>query len=100
MPSRPGYKEALIAKFQELLICRDAYWKIAGEQMGLGKSWKPDWNDQDWNDMYYISYDGKSLAKEDGFPCCNMVLIFPTAEMRDAFYDNFKKEIEQCKELL
>lgn len=90
----------LYESFIKLIRCRNAYWKIAGEQMGLGKSWKPDWNDQDWNDMYYISYDGKSLAKEDGFPCCNMVLIFPTAEMRDAFYDNFKKEIEQCKELL
>ena len=28
------------------------------------------------------------------------VLAFPTAEMRDAFYANFKKEIEICKELL
>lgn len=26
----------------KLLICRNAYWKIIGEQMGLGKPWKPD----------------------------------------------------------
>ena len=28
------------------------------------------------------------------------LFVFPTAEMRDAFYENFKELIEQCKELL
>ena len=27
-------------------------------------------------------------------------LAFPTEEMRDAFYENFKELIEECKELL
>lgn len=31
--------------FIKLIRCRDAYWKIAGEQMGLEKPWKPDWKD-------------------------------------------------------
>lgn len=42
------YLEKLLAKmrsFQKLRICRDAYLKIAGEQMGLGKPWKPSKND-------------------------------------------------------
>ena len=26
-----------LENFRKLLICRDAYWKIAGEEMGLGK---------------------------------------------------------------
>ena len=86
--------------FARILICRDAYWKIAGEEMGLGKPWELDWTAEEWPDMAYISYDGKSIDKENGFPCCNMILIFPTAEMRDAFYENFKELIEQCKELL
>jgi hypothetical protein len=30
----------------------------------------------------------------------NHILVFPTAEMRDAFYENFKDLIESCKELL
>ena len=30
----------------------------------------------------------------------NVLLAFPTEEMRDAFYENFKDLIEQCKELL
>lgn len=38
-----GYKGDLIVTLQKLLVCRDAYWKIAGEQMGLEKPWKPDW---------------------------------------------------------
>ena len=94
-----GWKKEIKA-LQTLLVCRDAYWKIAGEEMGLGKPWRPDWDDDEWPDMYYISFDGKRLEKEKGYPCCNMILIFPTEEMRDAFYENFKKEIESCKELL
>ena len=90
----------LLSALTELYICRNAYWKIAGEQMGLDESWKPDWDDDEWPDMYYISFDGKHLQKEKGYPCCNIILIFPTAEMRDAFYENFKELIEQCKELL
>ena len=35
----------LMNQFYQLLICRDAYWKIAGEEMGLGKPWEPRWND-------------------------------------------------------
>ena len=30
----------------------------------------------------------------------NVILTFPTEEMRDAFYENFKDLIEGCKELL
>lgn len=95
-----GYNWKLLSYFQKLLICRDAYWKIAGEVMGLGKPWEPDWDDDEWSDMYYISFDGKHIDKEKGYPCCNMILIFPTKEMRDAFYENFKDLIELCKELL
>lgn len=58
----------------ELKICRDAYWKIAGEQMGLGKPWEP---------MFLKPF-----------------LNFPTDEMRDAFYENFKDLIEKCKMFL
>lgn len=31
-----GYEYKLLNAFQKLLMCRDAYWKIAGEEMGLG----------------------------------------------------------------
>lgn len=90
----------ITSRLKQLLICRYAYWKIAGEEMGLDGPWEPDWDDDEWPDMYYISFDGKCLEKEKGYPCCNMILIFPTPEMRDAFYENFKKSINKCKELL
>ena len=92
-----GYKHELLFNFQNLLICRDAYWKIAGEEMGLGKPWEPDWNDL--NRKYFISLTCDGIGFYDDFRN-PQVLAFPTEEMRDAFYENFKDLIEQCKELL
>ena len=82
---------------RELLICRDAYWKIAEEEMGLGEPWKPDWKDHEL--MCCIKVIGNTLkcVSEMNIQC---ILAFPTEEMRDAFYENFKEEIEICKELL
>ena len=79
-----------IVALQRLKRCRDAYWKIAGEEMGLGKPWKPDWNDekQDKYGLYEIlKY---SFINPSQF-------VFPTAEMRDTFKENFDSYIEICK---
>ena len=95
------YERDLLGKFDslwELRICRDAYWKIAGEEIGLGKPWKPDWDAKD-NHFYTIyTFNGKIECSATAHR--NAVLIFPTKEMRDAFYENFKEEIEICKEFL
>ena len=90
-----GYKFDLLERFQKLLLCRDMYWKIAGEQMGLGKPWEPDWNEA--NDCI-INWN--SEIKCEPIVCKNVILAFPNEEMRDAFYKNFKDLIEECKELL
>lgn len=92
-----GYKASLIQDFQKLLICRDAYWLLAGEQRGLGKPWKPDWKDD--SDKYFICYLKDELWMSN-IRDCNRLLVFPTTEMRDAFLENFKDLIEECKELL
>lgn len=95
-----GYKGDLIIRFQELLIARDSYWKIAGEQMGLGKPWKPDYNNPDI-DLYVIIsiYNRAEKATYGyGFPQC--VLAFPTKEIRDDFLENFKELIKECISLL
>ena len=87
----------LINQFYQLLICRDAYWKIAGEEMGLGKPWAPN-----CNSGYFIPaiiYRSGSIQKVE-VQYRNVILAFPTPELRDAFYENFKEEIESCKELL
>ena len=86
----------LLDAFTELLICRDAYWKIAGEQMGLGKPWEPAMQDSIWG----ITRSKDEVEKYSCHFGKTNILEFPTVEMRDAFYDNFKNLIEQCKELL
>ena len=90
--------EDLIDAFIRLKVCRDAYWKIAGEEMGLEKSWKPDWKDESLK--YVILYDNGEIRVDTWNYIANRILSFPTEEMRDAFYDNFKDLIEICKELL
>ena len=95
-----GYKWELIRAFQILIICRDAYWKIAGEEIGLGKPWKPDFTNDD-EERYGIYIAANKVVKDfGGVGDVNTILTFPTEEMRDAFYENFKELIEQCKELL
>jgi hypothetical protein len=93
-----GYKASLIQDFHKLLICRDAYWKIAGEEMGLGKPWEPDWNNSSqFKDV--IICRSNNIIKY-AYAALNTILAFPTEEMRDAFYENFKDLIEECKEFL
>ena len=92
----PAYGE-LMESFVKLLICRDAYWEIAGEEMGLGKPWEPDWTDG--KIKYGITYYRNFLIYTNSAHS-NKIFVFPSKEMRDEFYENFKKEIEQCKELL
>ena len=83
----------------QILICRDAYWKIAGEEMELGKPWKPDWGNPDHDYYPTITKCGGKVIRTTIYTH-DCPLAFPTEEMRDAFYENFKELIEQCKELL
>ena len=87
----------ILNTFAKLLICRDAYWKIAGEQMRLGKPWEPDLENEE---LYCVQNYNKQIIKSKTNTAFNKILIFPTEEMRDTFYENFNDLIEQCKELL
>jgi hypothetical protein len=83
----------------QILICRDAYWKLYGEEMGLGKPWELSIG----TSFYYIYYNRTlNTIKKDYADDIhgNLILAFPTEEMRDAFYEAFKDLIEKCKELL
>lgn len=93
-----GYRWELLCSLQELLVCRDAYWKIAGEQMGLGKPWKPDWIKP--SEMKFCIVNSEGNITKWVQKTTNKILAFPTEEMRDAFYENFKELIELVKELL
>lgn len=94
-----GYKASLIQDFQKLLIYRNAYWKIAGEQMGLDKPWEPDWTNPSEIKYCIINTEG-NIATKWAQTITNKILAFPTAEMRDVFKENFKDLIELCKEFL
>ena len=98
--SVPLHYNHLLISFTQLLICRDAYWKLYGEEMGLGKDlpWVPDWMCID--PIYVILYQYHAICKAEVNGGTSCILAFPTKEMRDAFYENFKELIEQCKELL
>ncbi len=92
------YKVNRIQCFQKLLVCLDAYWKIAGDEYQLGKSWEPDWTNNYQKKWTINFYQGEvNLTKGSNV---HFVLAFPEEEMRDIFYENFKKLIEQCKEFL
>ena len=88
-----GYKCELLNQFQTLLICRDAYWKIAGD-------WKPDWAMYSGPKHCIIYSDNEIKWQGKSFVTEAKVLAFPTDMMRDFFYENFKDLIEECKELL
>lgn len=90
----PDKEVDLYGAFICLIRCRDAYWKIAGEEMGLGKPWEPT-----METVYCISRNDNVIKCSYRGGKSN-ILEFPTPEMRDVFYDNFKGLIEFCKELL
>jgi hypothetical protein len=93
-----GHNGKKLFVLQKLLICRDSYWQIAGEQMGLGKHWEPDWTNN-YQKKWIINFYQGEINLTTGTNA-HFVLAFATEEMRDIFYNNFKKLIEQCKEFL
>lgn len=87
------YNKDIIYNFQELLVCRNAYWKIAG-----------DWEEKRKEKaMHYVIYSTLLGEVVKGtMPNCiaNYLLDFPTEEMRDVFFENFRDLIEKCKNFL
>ena len=90
------YERGLLNKFAALWylrICRDAYWKIADD-------WKEKRKEELTRHVIYSTLSGEIIKCTTINSTANYLLDFPTAEMRDAFYENFKVLIERCKELL
>lgn len=92
-----GYKKHVLHALQKLLVCRDAYWKLYGEEMGLGEPWEPDFSSHE--EKFSISVFDRRVVYIVN-QCDNIILTFPTREMRDVFYDYFEELINECKEFL
>lgn len=80
--------EKTINLLYQLILYRNAYWNIAGD-------WIPEFK---FGKKKYciMTKDNKviSATVEE----TNRILVFPTEEMRDVFYNNFKDLIETNKE--
>ena len=84
----------LMNTFRKLIDARNAYWTIYGIENGLGKPWEPT------TETVYCISRSDNVIKCSYRGGKSNILEFPTEEMRDAFYENFKEEIEMCKEFL
>lgn len=85
-------------KLIRLKRCRDAYWKLYGEEMGLSKPWEPDYTKEryiihKWVDEILTGYRASGFGER-------FILEFPTEEICDEFKKNFDPDIEFCKEFL
>lgn len=88
------YEEIGFALLKQLIICRNTYWKIAGEQMGLGKPWEPDWSMYS-EKKYCIKYSQNEI-KTCEYVTESKLLSFPTKDIRNKFLESFRKLIEEC----
>lgn len=86
-----GYNEDILSDLQDLMICRNAYWKVYGD-------WQPNYKCKinDTETKYGIAcfngiVSGVTSIIESRF------LIFPTIELRDEFMKTFNRLIESCK---
>lgn len=73
-----GYKCEILHPLQQLLLYRDAYWKLS------------EWNSKIKGERFYMNSLPSFLR--DLFP-------MPTEQMRYDFYNNFNKLLESCEEL-
>lgn len=87
-----GYKGELIVNFQKLILCRNAYWFVYN-------NWKPTHKSGCDNTIYTIHRFNDEVIK-GATQHRHSLLEFPTEEMRDEFYENFKTLIFACKELI
>ena len=83
-----GLGKSMLALCQ-LLVCRDAWWKLLG--------WKPDWKKPEEKHCIVFMCDGVAKQVKTYESC---ILAFPKCGVRDKFLETFRDLIEEAKELL
>lgn len=87
------YQQNMFNLFK-LLICRDAYWRLADD-------WSFNIGGNSQETVYAITIYGTGILRDFYHALnCNRILVFPTEDMRDVFYEKFRDLINECKELL
>lgn len=81
-----------VEAFHRLLVCREAYWKLAG-------NWSPG-KETKLSCMYYNRMTERMERETADDVEANFFLMFPNDEMLDAFVTNFDRDIDMCKEFL
>lgn len=89
---------SVLLTFYKLLLCRDAFWLVAGQELKLEGNWKPDIA----NGVYTASIINRSgnVVKDSGFDCENRILMFHSDDVRNKFLEYFGHLITVCKELI
>lgn len=83
-----------LEKLRRIITCRDAYWKLADD-------WSFNIGGNSQETVYAITICGTGILRDFYHALnCNRILVFPTEDMRDAFYEKFRDLIDECKELL
>lgn len=78
--------------FEELIKNRLAYWTIAN-------NWRPFWKDP-YQERWSIICDSQGNLQKAHNVKKPTIFVFPTKEMRDAFYENFNELLNKCKEFV
>lgn len=92
-----GCEDKMTAKqlvpLSKLINARNAYWKCAND-------WHPDYSKDYYNSVKYTIENNKGDLIKSTCADVNTLLVFPTADMRDEFLNNFRDLIEECKEYI
>lgn len=83
---------------QQEAIAIQAFSKLLKLRRDWVGTWEPNWSEGTIRKYYIYFYQNKFFV--DYHYDYSRAFSFPTKEMRDAFYENFKELIEKCKELL
>lgn len=84
--------------YYKLLIARDAFRKVASEEMGLDKPWEPDWGNSE--QVKYVLLFKRGAIYSDIMTVSQCLLAFPTEESRDQFLNIFWDLIESSKDFI
>jgi hypothetical protein len=93
-PIIDDYNVSLTGELNELrrlINCRNAYWKLL--------DYNPEYKEFEDNQKYTIYTFNNKILKSSTLHG-NAILSFPTEEIMNVFYENFKDIIERCKNYL